>query len=295
MGRAAPLLTRTLLFVTEGSAAGLSIPPGGGGKWIRAFDKRSGRVVAEIALPAGATGAPMTYLHEGRQVHRGRGGRRGPCAGARGAGHAAAIIPAVAEGAVSSLAPPRRRPSIRASWTPWTVDLCAVTAYAALTVAMTWPLVVQVGDGRAEGSRRPAVLDLGDVVERAGAAVLRRRGGRGQSTSRPTDTLALADHRVGLGLISTPLIWAGASPLTAYGVAFLASFLLSAAAAYALCLALTASRPAAFVGGLVFGFHPYRAAHLEHVELLSAVLAAADAALPAPLAAHGQPARRWSP
>jgi hypothetical protein len=84
------------------------------------------------------------------------------------------------------------------------------------------------------------------------------------------DTLALADHRVGLGFISTPLIWAGASPLAAYGVVFLASFLLSAATAYALCLALTASRPAAFVGGLVFGFHPYRAAHLEHVELLSA-------------------------
>ena len=67
MGRAAPLLTKTLLFVTEGSAAGLSIPPGGGGPRMRAFDKRTGAVVAEIPLPAGATGAPMTYLHEGRQ------------------------------------------------------------------------------------------------------------------------------------------------------------------------------------------------------------------------------------
>jgi quinoprotein glucose dehydrogenase len=67
MGRAAPLLTRTLLFVTEGSAAGLSIPPGGGGPRMRAFDKATGRVVATIDLPAGATGAPMTYLHEGRQ------------------------------------------------------------------------------------------------------------------------------------------------------------------------------------------------------------------------------------
>jgi quinoprotein glucose dehydrogenase len=67
MGRAAPLLTKTLLFVTEGSAAGLSIPPGGGGPWLRAFDKRTGKVVAELRLPAGATGAPMTYLHDGRQ------------------------------------------------------------------------------------------------------------------------------------------------------------------------------------------------------------------------------------
>ncbi|MFN7977780.1 MAG: PQQ-binding-like beta-propeller repeat protein [Vicinamibacterales bacterium] len=66
-GRAAPLVTKTLLFVTEGSAAGLSVPPGGGGPRMRAFDKRTGAVVAVIPLPAGATGAPMTYLHEGRQ------------------------------------------------------------------------------------------------------------------------------------------------------------------------------------------------------------------------------------
>jgi quinoprotein glucose dehydrogenase len=67
MGRAAALVTRTLLFVTEGSETGLSIPPGGGGKWLSAYDKKSGTRVARIPLPAGATGAPMTYLHAGRQ------------------------------------------------------------------------------------------------------------------------------------------------------------------------------------------------------------------------------------
>ena len=89
------------------------------------------------------------------------------------------------------------------------------------------------------------------------------------------NAMALADHRVGLGVITTPLIWAGASPLIAYNVAFLASFFLSAAAGYALSLAVTGHRPAAFVGGLVFGFHPFRAAHLEHVELLSSYWLAA--------------------
>jgi quinoprotein glucose dehydrogenase len=67
MGRAAPLVTTTLLFVTEGSETGLSIPPGGGGKWLGAYDKKTGRRVARIPLPAGATGAPMTYMHAGRQ------------------------------------------------------------------------------------------------------------------------------------------------------------------------------------------------------------------------------------
>jgi quinoprotein glucose dehydrogenase len=67
MGRAAPLVTKTLLFVTEGSETGLSIPPGGGGAWLGAYDKRTGRRVARIPLPAGAVGAPMTYVHAGRQ------------------------------------------------------------------------------------------------------------------------------------------------------------------------------------------------------------------------------------
>lgn len=67
MGRAAPLVTKTLLFVTEGSETGLSIPPGGGGAWLGAYDKRTGRRVARIPLPAGAVGSPMTYLHAGRQ------------------------------------------------------------------------------------------------------------------------------------------------------------------------------------------------------------------------------------
>ena len=36
-------------------------------KAFRAFDKATGEVLAEIALPAGTTGAPMTYLHRGKQ------------------------------------------------------------------------------------------------------------------------------------------------------------------------------------------------------------------------------------
>jgi quinoprotein glucose dehydrogenase len=77
-GHAAPLVTKTLLFAGEGSdtmvVAG-RIPPGMpfdtaagyGEPWFRAFDKATGEVLAEIALPAGTTGAPMTYLHRRKQ------------------------------------------------------------------------------------------------------------------------------------------------------------------------------------------------------------------------------------
>lgn len=77
-GHAAPLVTKTLLFVGEGSDAMVGaprIPPGMpfdtapnyGEPWFRAYDKATGAVLAEIELPAGTTGAPITYLHQGKQ------------------------------------------------------------------------------------------------------------------------------------------------------------------------------------------------------------------------------------
>jgi quinoprotein glucose dehydrogenase len=64
-----PLLTKTLLFVSQGDPIMIRTPPGGGtnGNRIRAYDKQSGAVVSEVQLPAGTTGAIMTYLHSGKQ------------------------------------------------------------------------------------------------------------------------------------------------------------------------------------------------------------------------------------
>jgi quinoprotein glucose dehydrogenase len=56
--RAVLLLTKTLLFAGEGWT---------GEPYFRAYDKRTGEVVAEIEIPAQATSVPMTYLHRGRQ------------------------------------------------------------------------------------------------------------------------------------------------------------------------------------------------------------------------------------
>ena len=65
--RAAPLVTKSLLFVTEGDQINVRTPPNGGGKKIRAFDKTTGQVLWETALEAGSTGTLMTYLHKGKQ------------------------------------------------------------------------------------------------------------------------------------------------------------------------------------------------------------------------------------
>ena len=66
-GRVAPLVTKTLLFLGEGSDTGAHLPPGGGGKMFRAYDKATGKVVWEMELPGGTTGAPMTYMLNGKQ------------------------------------------------------------------------------------------------------------------------------------------------------------------------------------------------------------------------------------
>jgi len=65
--RAAALVTKTLLFVTEGDQINVRTPPNGGGKKIRAYDKATGAVLWETALEAGSTGTLMTYLHKGKQ------------------------------------------------------------------------------------------------------------------------------------------------------------------------------------------------------------------------------------
>lgn len=56
--RAGLLLTQSLLFAGEGV---------GGSPVLRAHDKQSGEILAEIELPASQSGTPMTYLHEGKQ------------------------------------------------------------------------------------------------------------------------------------------------------------------------------------------------------------------------------------
>jgi quinoprotein glucose dehydrogenase len=62
IGRTGPLATRTLLFMGEGPH-----DPRFARKVLRAYDKASGDVVAEIALPDHTLGPPMTYMAGGRQ------------------------------------------------------------------------------------------------------------------------------------------------------------------------------------------------------------------------------------
>ncbi|MGH9391546.1 MAG: hypothetical protein ACRD1Z_18235, partial [Vicinamibacteria bacterium] len=56
--RAVLLATKTLLFAGEGWQ---------GEPFFRAYDKKTGDVLAELRIPAQATSLPMTYMHRGKQ------------------------------------------------------------------------------------------------------------------------------------------------------------------------------------------------------------------------------------
>jgi glucose dehydrogenase len=67
--RPAPLLTKTLLFLGEGSNAvsGTAGVDWAWGSKFRAYDKANGNVIWEMELPSGTTAGPMTYLRNGKQ------------------------------------------------------------------------------------------------------------------------------------------------------------------------------------------------------------------------------------
>ncbi len=67
--RPAPLLTKTLLFLGEGSNAvmGTLDEEWAWGRVFRAYDKATGDVVWAMELPSGTTAGPMTYMLDGRQ------------------------------------------------------------------------------------------------------------------------------------------------------------------------------------------------------------------------------------
>ena len=77
-GRPSPLVTKTLLLLGESGGytpGGGRMPddmpveysPNYGGPAFKAYDKATGEIVWETELPAGTTGNPISYLHEGTQ------------------------------------------------------------------------------------------------------------------------------------------------------------------------------------------------------------------------------------
>ncbi|MCP4397986.1 MAG: hypothetical protein GY801_11910 [bacterium] len=83
------------------------------------------------------------------------------------------------------------------------------------------------------------------------------------------NTFAYHDHLFGLGLLGLPIYLISRNPLLTYNFLLLLSFVLSAYGMFLLCKDITQHIHAACLGGLIFGFSPFRFAHLDHLNLLS--------------------------
>ncbi|WP_395672086.1 hypothetical protein [Phenylobacterium sp.] len=68
-GKPAVAVTKELIFVGEGASTMLMAPAHSAyGDKFRAYDKRNGKILAEVKLPAGTSGAPITYSVGGKQM-----------------------------------------------------------------------------------------------------------------------------------------------------------------------------------------------------------------------------------
>ena len=156
------------------------------------------------------------------------------------------------------------------------VDVAVVTTlYAALALALTWPLasVIDTHLGALEGpgdpylelyilgwdlhtlSARPSALFTLDIFD---ANIFHPAAG----------TLAYSDHLILQALALLPVYWlTGGDVVVCYNVLLLASLALSGTAMYLLARTVTGSRAGAFVAGLAWAFWPYRIARLLHINL----------------------------
>ncbi|MGD9905375.1 MAG: hypothetical protein AB7U83_18050 [Vicinamibacterales bacterium] len=151
----------------------------------------------------------------------------------------------------------------------------AALGFAALTVAATWPLVRHLGTSLPSDLGDPLFVTwvMAWMTPHLTAAAGGDLAALGRMWHAPIfapepSTLAYSEAFLAQSLATLPVRWAGGSPIAAYDVAFMASFWLSALGAYVFVRALTNSRDAALVAGIVYGFNVYRLISLSHLHTL---------------------------
>ena len=144
-----------------------------------------------------------------------------------------------------------------------------VAAYALLTVALTWPLILH--------PRTLVPSDLGDPLLNvwimwwnASTLPLTDAWWNAPQFFPFKGSFALSEHLLGLAPITTPIILATGEPLLAYNVAFLLSFFLCALATHFCVYTITRRHDVSFVAGMAFCFAPYRMPQIAHIQVLSA-------------------------
>jgi len=147
-------------------------------------------------------------------------------------------------------------------------NLPVLLAFAGLALALTFPLVLHLGDSVPSDARDPMYalwLLSWDVRAVAGGLA---HFADGNIFYPHHGVVFYGDVVPALAAFYAPLVVLTRHPVAAYNILFLLSFVLSAYGAFLLVKRLSGSRSAGFIAGLIFAFFPYRFAHLGHLELL---------------------------
>jgi len=140
--------------------------------------------------------------------------------------------------------------------------------YCAITIALTYPLILQMGSVIPNDAGDPA-LNTWILWWNTQTMPFSTAWWNAPAFYPVPGVLSFSENLLGLSLVSTPLHWLGAGPQLAYNIVFLLTFPLSALGAYLLGYELTKRHDAALIAGLLFGFAPYRIAHLPQIQLLA--------------------------
>ncbi len=143
----------------------------------------------------------------------------------------------------------------------------ALAAYCLLTAAYFWPIVLQFRNG--------VPHDLGDSLLNTWIAdwnlkttPLTAAWWNAPAFWPLSGVMAYSEHLLGAMPLFGPLAWLGFGPQASYNLVLLVSWPLAATAAYLLAYQLTARHDVSFVGGLLFGFAPYRLDQISHLQVL---------------------------
>ncbi len=152
----------------------------------------------------------------------------------------------------------------RRGW-PW---IAAAGAYVALACLVLFPLVRGLGSVVSSPIDDP-ILSAWILWWDTHAVPLTNAWWNAPIFYPTPGTMAFSELMLGLVPITGPIQWLSHNPVLAYNIAVVVSYPLCAMSAYALAYELTERRDAAFLAGLAFGFSPYRASELGHVQMLS--------------------------
>ena len=153
--------------------------------------------------------------------------------------------------------------------TPTRSTILALFGFCALAIVWTWPVAASLNSRIPHDGGDPFLV-IWILWWNAHAMPFTEAWWNAPMMWPMAGAMTLSEHLVGLSLVATPLQLAGANPITAYNVCFLLTFALSGFFAFLLGRRLTGSTFAGICAGIAFGFAPYRASQLAHIQVLSA-------------------------